>query len=204
MRQITVVLALASPVLHAKFRTEVLMDNELALIYDAGTPAEAIAQTRLHQPEVVLCDRGMLADGQMIAIAQQTRVVSLLVLVTLGDESKLPRVPVPVAGTIPSSHRPGDLADRLQVIINSPAAFLEPGVRLSKHLAPPSERVSLEPLAYDASRIPSLPRSGRLMWLSDQQQQRATPSGHAIADDLSRAPLLKSVFDLQEHGETLE
>jgi DNA-binding NarL/FixJ family response regulator len=181
------------------------MDNELSLVYDASTPAEAIAQTRLHQPQVVLCDRGMLADGQMNAIAQQTRVVSLLVLITLGDESKLPRVPVPIAGAISSSHRPGDLADRLQTIINSPAAFLDPGVRLSKHLAPPSERFTLEPLAYDPSRIPSLPRSGRLMWLSDQPQQRqAAPSGHTGLDDVAKTPLMKSIFDFQDRSEPLE
>jgi len=169
MRQISVVLALSSPSLHAKLRTQILMDPEFVLMYDAGTPAEAVAKTRLLQPQVVLCDRGILADGQMVAIAQQTRVVSLLVLIAMGDEAKLPRVPVPVAGMIPVHVRPGELANRLQTIIDAPAAFLEPGVRLSKHLAPPSERLCLEQIDYDPSRMPSLPHSGRLAWLTDRQ-----------------------------------
>jgi DNA-binding NarL/FixJ family response regulator len=180
--------------LHAKLRSEVLLDPGLALVYDASTPADAVSQVRLHQPEVVLCDRGMVADGQMNTISQQARVVSLLVLVTVGDEATAMRVPVPVAGTIPANRRPGDLADRLQAIVDAPSAFNEPGVRLSKHLRPPSERFMLEPLSYDASRIPSLPRSGRLVWLSDQQQAAPEP-GPTGVNDLSKSTLMKSMFD---------
>lgn len=192
MRQITVLLALISPVLHARMRTEILMDPELALVYDAGSPAEAVAQARLYQPQIVLCDRGMLQDGQMLAIAQQASVVSLLALVTLGDESKLPRVPVPVAGTIPANHRPGDLANRLQTIIDAPAAFSEPGVRLAKHLAPPSERLNLEPLDYDPSRVPSLSLSGRLTWDGDLPRTANPAESGGVG---KQSPLPKSPFD---------
>ena len=192
MKQITVLLAFTSPDLHAKPRSEVLLQPDLELLHDAKTPAEAVAQTRLHQPQIVLCDRGMLADGQMNGIAQQARVVSLLVLVIMGEESVPTRVPVPVAGIIPSGHRPGDLAVRLQTIIDAPSSFVEPSVRLSKHLAPPSERFKLEPMSYDPSRIPSLPRSGRLAWLSDQQSTQLPPAGE---QEPVKKPFMKSIFD---------
>ncbi len=194
MKQISVLLAFSSPALHARIRSEVLLQPELALLYDAKTPGEAVAQTAHHQPQVVLCDRGMLADGQMNAIAQQARVVSLLILVTMGVESAPVRVPVPVAGVIPSNHQPGSLAEKLQAIMDAPSSFIEPSVRLSKHLAPPSERIKLEPMSYDPGRIPSLPRSGRLTWLSDQQRA-SSPPGPTDAQELAKKPFMKSIFD---------
>jgi DNA-binding NarL/FixJ family response regulator len=194
MKQISIVLAFSSPALHAKMRAELLLHPELEILYDAKTPAEAIAQTRLRQPQIVLCDRGMLADGQMNAIAQQARVVSLLVLVSMGDECLTVRVPVPVAAVIPSSHRPGELAERLRAVIDAPSSFTEPGVRLSRHLAPPSERLDLAPMNYDPGRIPSLPRSGRLSWLSDRQAEDPSPLPTG-AEELTKIPFMKSVFD---------
>ena len=196
MKQITVVLALASPALRAKIRSEVLLDPGLALLYDAQTPAEAVTQTRMHQPQVVLCDRGMTADGQLNGIAQQVRVVSLLVLVTQGDAVAGVCIPVPVAGVISASARPGNLGERLQAIVQAPASFIEPGLRLDPHLAPPSEHLAIDPLPYDANRIPSLPRSGRLAWLSDQPQ--AEPEPHPMPTDvheLAKRSFMKSVFD---------
>ncbi len=194
MKQVSVLLALASPTLRAKIRSEVLLDPNLALLYDARTPAEAVAQTTLHQPQVVLCDRGMLAGGEMNAVAQQARVVSLLVLVTMGEDNVIARVPVPVAGVIPANHRLGDLAERLQTIIDAPSAFIEPAVRLSRHLAPPSERLNLSPMSYDPGRIPSLPHSGRLTWLSDHEPEPTLPLPTG-AQELTKKPFMKSVFD---------
>jgi DNA-binding NarL/FixJ family response regulator len=194
MTQITVLLAVASPMLHAKLRSEIMYDPHLALVYDAGSAADAVTQTRLHQPQVVLCDRAMLADGHMNVISQQARVVSLLVLVTISDDCTATRVPVPVAGTVPFNRRPGDLAGRLQVIIEAPASFIEPAIRLQLQ-RPPSQRLTMEPFPYDAGRIPSLPRSGRLMWLSDPQPAPPSPT---TVNALTKNSFLKSVFDMPE------
>jgi DNA-binding NarL/FixJ family response regulator len=191
MTQITVLLAVASPMLHAKLRSEIMYDPGLALVYDADAAADAVTQTRMHQPQVVICDRAILADGHMNAISQQARVVSLLVLVTIGDDGSASRVPVPVAGTIPFNRRPGDLADRLQSIINAPASFIEPAIRL-KLPHPPSQHLTMEPFPHDAGRIPSLPRSGRLAWLSDPQPEIPAPTA---ANGLAKGSFLKSVFD---------
>jgi len=193
MKQISVLLACSSPALHAKYLSEVQLHPALALLYDAKTTIEAIIQTRIRQPQIVLCDRGMLADGQMNAIAQQANVVSLLVLVRIGEDNV--RVPVPVAGIIPSSHRPGDLAERLQAIIDAPSSFIEPARRLSTHLAPPSERLNLSPISYDPSRMPSLPRSGRLTWLSDRQSEELPSPLPTGTEELTKKPFMKSVFD---------
>ena len=193
MKQISVLLACSSPALHAKYHSEVQLHPALELLYDAKTPGEAVIQTRIHQPQIVLCDRGMLADGQMNAIAQQATVVSLLVLVCMGEDNV--RVPVPVAGIIPSTHRPGDLAERLQAIVDAPSSFIEPAMRLSTHLAPPSERLNLSPISYDPSRMPSLPRSGRLTWLSDRQSEAPPSPQPTGAEELTKKPFMKSVFD---------
>jgi DNA-binding NarL/FixJ family response regulator len=174
MAQISVLLALSSPILHAKLRSEILLDPGLVLVHATTDAGDAIFQTRRHQPQVVLCDRGILADGQMATIAQQTRVVSLLVLVALNDDKSATRVPVPVAGTISVNHRPGELAERLQMIIESPASFIEPVVRIGP-LRPPSQRLTLEPLEYDPSEMPSMPQADRLSWLYGAQPEQAAP-----------------------------
>lgn len=196
MPQITVMLALASPTLHAKLRSELLFDPGLELVFDASSPAEAVTMARLHQPQVVVCDRGMLADGQMAAIAQQARVVSLLVLATMSDDSTATRVAVPVAGVLPFNRRIGDLRDRLQAIIEAPASFIDPALR-HKPLRPPSQRLSLEPWPYEVARIPSLPRSGRLTWLSDAQPAAEGPMP-VSATELSKNSFLRSAFDASE------
>ena len=191
MSQITVLLAISSPMLHAKMRSEIMFDPGLALVHDAASPADAVTLTRLHQPQIVLCDRAMLADGQMGVISQQARVVSLLVLVTMSDDGSATRVPVPVAGTIPFNRRPGDLVARLQAILDAPSSFIEPAIRL-KMQRPPSQRLNLEPFPYDAGRIPSLPRSGRLMWLSDPQPAPPAPT---MTDTTAKSCLMRSIFD---------
>ncbi|MDB5058747.1 MAG: hypothetical protein JWO59_2219 [Chloroflexi bacterium] len=174
MTQITVLLALSSPILHAKLRSEILLDPSLVLVHATTDPGDAIFQTRRHQPQVVLCDRGILADGQMTVIAQQERVVSLLVLVSFNEDRSALRVPVPVAGTIPINHRPGELAERLQTIIDAPAAFVDPVMRIGP-LRPPSQRLTLEPIAYDPSAMPNLPPTGRLSWLYAPQPEKDAP-----------------------------
>jgi DNA-binding NarL/FixJ family response regulator len=167
MKQLSVLLALASPPLHAKMRAEVMANPDLMLAGDANTPEQAIRQTRMYEPQIVLCDQDMLAHGEMAVIAQQTLAVSLLVLVTPEDESWLPRVPVPVAGVIPFHHRPGDLVNKLQAIMNAPGAYVEPGALLGKtdllpaksDLPPgkpdllPDEEPDVKPLAYDESNL---------------------------------------------------
>jgi DNA-binding NarL/FixJ family response regulator len=156
MRQITVLLALASPERYARLRSEVVMDPELVLVGEARTPAEAIAQTRRHEPQIVLCDGDMLADGQMAVLTQQTLLVSLLVLVVPGDESWLPQLPVPVAGTISFYHRPGTLVDRLEAIINAPAASVELPMPREYDAEQTYAGRRLEPIAYEPSELPSL------------------------------------------------
>jgi hypothetical protein len=192
MKQITVLLAITGQALKAKVRSEVLTDPNLVVVYDALTPPEAISQARMLQPQVVLCDRRMLDDGQMAAIAQQEAVVSLLVLIAMDDESWLPQLPVPVAGTVSAHHRPGTLAEKLQAIIDSPAAAVE---STPDSLARVSEKPILEPIAYDLNELPSLATAGRLGWTGESQETSSYAQPSNDQGRFEKGPLLKSVSD---------
>ncbi len=185
MRQITVLLAVSSPTLCAKMRGEVIADPELVLVGEADAPSQAIVETRRFEPQIVLCDHGMLSDGQMSVLAQQAYVVSLLVLVTPDDESWLPRLTVPVAGTVSAHHRPGDLVNKLQAIINAPVASLEPSVALDDRDPAVVDQEDLKPLAYDPAQVPSISNVPDLVGVRDPD----APIGNAGAFGM---PMVKS------------
>ncbi len=193
MRQVSVLLAIASSMLHAKVRSEVMADPALELVGDASTPLQAIAQTRRLEPRIVLCDQDMLAGGQMAVLAQQTVVVSLLVLVTPDDETWLPRLSVPVAGTVSAHHRPGDLANKLKAIIDAPAASVEPALLQPKSAGPLDKAQDLKPLPYDPSQLPSLPAE-LAPWASLSHFQIPAPAGAYGFPAPKDTSLLKRVF----------
>jgi hypothetical protein len=201
MTQITVVLALSAPLWRSKLRSEIMLDPDLNLVGVAMDPREAISLTRLHQPQAVLCDRGMLADSQMIAISQQARVVSALILVAFSDDKSATRVPVPVAGMIPVNRRPGELAGLLRAIIDAPAAsfvdlpsasIVDPPPARGTLLRSASGRLLNQPFDYDPDDMPTLPPSGRLLFSHDQEQ----PKGNGNSSD----SFLKSPHDFLDKG----
>ncbi|MDB5077368.1 MAG: hypothetical protein JWO42_3547 [Chloroflexi bacterium] len=122
MPQISVVLALASPLLHARLRAELLLDPTIRVLHDTGIAAQAVVETARLRPQVLLCDREMLVDPDLAALAQRMVHMPPIVLVTVYKEGVPTRHVLPIAGTIPFDMRRGELASRLNQILEQARA----------------------------------------------------------------------------------
>jgi len=126
MEQITVMLAIAAPLLHSRMRGITVNDPGTLLVYDALNGLDAAEHMREETPHVVLCDRQMLADPDFIGLHIARRDGPLVVLVTVNCEGIPARSPIALAGTVPFNTRTGDLASRLRAILHIEAA--KPGL----------------------------------------------------------------------------
>ena len=122
MVRITVMLAIAAPLLHSRMRAITLNDPGMLLVYDTLSGLDAAEHSRDLAPRVVLCDRQMLADPDFIGLQAARRDRPLIVLVTVNCEGIPARSPLALAGTVPFNTRAGDLASRLRAILHIEAA----------------------------------------------------------------------------------
>jgi DNA-binding NarL/FixJ family response regulator len=177
-----------------KLRSEVQIEPELHLLGEARTPQDAIAWTRQYEPQIVLCDHEMLADGQMVVLVQQAVVISLLVLVTDGDKSWEPKVSVPVAGCVSVHHRPGDLLRMLKAIVRTPAASVEGTLAQGKYGPPSGDEQLPEPICYDPSQLPTLAAVGSGHWSNEQLSANASVAQAKNEAAAEKESFLKTVF----------
>ncbi|HEY8284486.1 MAG TPA: hypothetical protein VIJ28_08875 [Chloroflexota bacterium] len=122
MIRITVMLAIAAPLLHSRMRAITVNDPGMFLVYDTLNGLDAVEHMRDLAPRVVLCDRQMLADPDFVGLQIARRDRPLVVLVTVNCEGIPPRSPIALAGTVPFNTRAGDLASRLRAILHIEAA----------------------------------------------------------------------------------
>jgi DNA-binding NarL/FixJ family response regulator len=118
MPQISAVLALASPLLHARLRAELLLHPAIQVLHHTGIASQAVAETARLQPQVLLCDREMLLDPDLATLARCMTPIPLVVLVTVYKEGVPVGHVLPIAATIPFDVRPDELAYRLNHILN--------------------------------------------------------------------------------------
>jgi chemotaxis response regulator CheB len=117
MSQITVVLALASPLLHARLRAELALDPGIRVLHDTGNAVRAIEETALLQPDVLMVDRDMIVDPALADARLRIEPMPAVVLVTVYKEGIPTRHALPIAGIMPFDTKPGDLAQKLGDIL---------------------------------------------------------------------------------------
>jgi DNA-binding NarL/FixJ family response regulator len=118
MPQISAVLALASPLLHARLRAELLLHPTIQVLHHTGIASQAVAETARLRPQILLCDRGMLLDPDLALLARYLTPIPPVVLVTVYKEGVPVGHVLPIAATIPFDVRPDELAYRLNHILN--------------------------------------------------------------------------------------
>jgi hypothetical protein len=174
MSQITVVLALASPLLHARLRAELALDPGIRVLHDTGNAVRAIEETALQQPDVLMVDRDMIVDSTLAEAKLRIKPMPAVVLVTVYREGIPTRHALPIAGLLPFDTKPGNLAIRLGDILRralQPAPIEAPALppvrpelqhRFTQGtpleaVAPKSEPVKYadEPLSYSKQPEPS-------------------------------------------------
>lgn len=122
MAQISVVLAIAAPLLRARVRGIILQDPGTKLAHEALHGLDAAERAADLSPHVVLCDRQMLSDADFATLRIEQADGPIVVLVTVNSEGMPARSPIPLAGTVPFDTRSGDLASRLRAILHIRAA----------------------------------------------------------------------------------
>jgi DNA-binding NarL/FixJ family response regulator len=117
MSQITVVLALASPLLHARLRAELALDPGIRVLHDTGNAVRAIEETALLRPDVLMVDRDMIVDTALADARLRIEPMPAVVLVTVYREGIPTRHVLPIAGILPYDTKPGNLAVKLGDIL---------------------------------------------------------------------------------------
>jgi hypothetical protein len=117
MSQITVVLALASPLLHARLRAELALDPGIRVLHDTGNVVRAIEETALLRPDVLMVDRDMIVDTALANARLRIEPMPAVVLVTVYREGIPVRHVLPIAGILPFDTKPGNIAVKLGDIL---------------------------------------------------------------------------------------
>jgi hypothetical protein len=123
MAQIMVGVAMASPILHARLRAELVRDPGICIVFDTGNPVLAAESIAEKHPSLVLVDRDMILNPTLGRLMRQHKVLPAVVLVTVYKEGVPVGHVLPSAGTLPFDARPGDIAIRLGSILDR---FLKP------------------------------------------------------------------------------
>ena len=193
MVRITVMLAIAAPLLHSRMRAITVNDPGTLLVYDTLNGRDAEEHMRDLAPRVVLCDRQMLADPDFAGLQVARRDRPLVVLVTVNCEGIPPRAPIALAGTVPFNTRAGDLASRLRAILHIEAAKPELTASVTAPVFIPSpEATQLNTRFTVPDPLSSRPNHSREVGLAPVPGQQPVPTKTA---HLKKTSFLKSVLE---------
>jgi DNA-binding NarL/FixJ family response regulator len=125
MTPISILLAVSAPLLHARVRSVLIADPDMALVHDAVSGTDAARQTAYLTPSIVLCDRQMLADPDFAGMRIRKGCCPLVVLVTVNSEVLRTNTSLTISGTVPFDARPRDMASRLRAVLMAGVAAAE-------------------------------------------------------------------------------
>src|SRR4051794_24468653 len=122
MTPISILLAVSAPLLHARVRSVLIADPDMALVHDAVSGTDAARQTAYLTPSIVLCDRQMLAHPDFAGMRIRKGSCPLVVLVTVNSEVLRAHTSLTISGTVPFDARPRDMASRLRALLMAEVA----------------------------------------------------------------------------------
>ena len=197
MAEISVVLAIAAPLLRARLRSVLMQDPGISVVHDAVAGADAAQQVLERKPQIMLCDRLMLTDSGLAALARQKKQETLAVLVTVNIEAMPAQALIPIAGTLPFTIGPGDMTSRLRAMLHIAAAPPPPmpimppptveGLR-SRFTVSPTREAPVGVAAMSRSIEPATsPRPSRQPVPTKTAQLKMTSFLKSILDDVEPA-----------------
>ncbi len=116
---VPLIVALASPLLHARLRAELARDTDVVILCDTDNPAKAAQEIAALRPPVVLVDRDMVLNPALGQLAQQLNPLPAMVLVTVHREGAPVGHVLPIAGTLAFDARPGEISQHLHDVLDA-------------------------------------------------------------------------------------
>jgi hypothetical protein len=108
--------ALASPLIRARLRSELSRDPDILILCDTDNPAKAVAAITAQRPPVVLVDREMVLNP---TLGQLVKPLPAIVFVTVHREGVPVGHVLPIAGTLAFDTRPGEISRILRDVIDA-------------------------------------------------------------------------------------
>ncbi len=187
MSQITVVLALASPLLHARLRAELALDPDSRVLHETGNQGSAVEEGARQQPDILMVDRDMIVDATLADPRLRGKSVPAVVLVNVYKEGIPTRHVLPVAGVMPFDTKPGDLAHKLAEILRQARTATEP-------YAPPPVRSELQHrFTVGTAQEAAAPKSEPVKNVAEDSPYGKQPEPSKTSQ-LAKTGFLRSVF----------
>jgi hypothetical protein len=187
MSRISLVLALASPLLHARLRAEIALDPAIEILFDSGNPARIVEETVKLRPPVLLVDREMILAPALADLARQINPLPAVVMVTVYKEGVPVGHMLPIAGSFMFDTRPGDISRRLNTILNAVRAEAEQDI-VSSILGPIMPELGHRFTISTVEEPTPMPVNGT----QRDFDKRPVPSK---TSQLAKTGFLRSVFD---------
>lgn len=157
MSAIPLLLALSSPLLHARLRAELARDPGCVIAGDTNSAAGLVAEAVRLRPRVILVDRDMLLHPALASLPGLLRPLPAVVMVTVYKEGLPTGQRLPISGTLPFDARPGDIAAILTALLS--AAAPAPAAPVPPPVLGMSRRFTLTPEMPEAKPATALPAS---------------------------------------------
>ncbi len=116
MANVSLILALASPLIHARLRAELARDPDILILCDTDNAAKAAEEIALQHPPIVLVDREMVLNP---ALGRLAKPLPAIVFVNVHREGVPVGHVLPIAGSLAFDARPGEISRILRGVLDN-------------------------------------------------------------------------------------